>query len=149
MSDKKKKRRTKFHGGFTLIELMVVMVILGLLAALVVPKMFGKVGKAKVKAAYTQIELFGVALDSLTLDIGRYPATSEGLQALVTQPSGVEEWDGPYLKKMEIPLDPWGEPYHYESPGSHGDYDIFSYGADNAEGGEGKNQDIVSWKGLR
>lgn len=149
MSDKKEKRHTRFHGGFTLIELMVVMVILGLLAALVVPKMFGKVGKAKVKAAYAQIELFGIALDSLTLDIGRYPDSSEGLQALITQPSGVEEWDGPYLKKMEIPLDPWGKPYLYESPGSHGDYDLFSYGADNAEGGEGKNQDIVSWKGLR
>lgn len=149
MHNKKKKRRTRFYGGFTLIELMVVMVILGLLAALVVPKMFGKVGKAKQKTTFVQIELFGTALDTLSLDTGRYPTTSEGLQALITQPGEMEEWDGPYLKKMEIPLDPWGKPYHYEAPGSHGDYDLFSFGADNAEGGEGKNQDIVSWKGLK
>ncbi|RJQ16675.1 MAG: type II secretion system protein GspG [Nitrospiraceae bacterium] len=132
--------------GFTLIELMVVMIILGLLAALVVPRMFGRVGQAKQKAAKTQIELLGTALDSLRLDIGRYPTTAEGLDALITQISGVEQWGGPYLKKNELPKDPWNNPYHYESPGKNSDYDLYSFGADNAEGGEGENEDIVSWK---
>jgi general secretion pathway protein G len=131
--------------GLTLIELMVVIVILGLLAALVAPKMFGRLGESKQKAAKAQIELFGTALDSFRLDAGRYPTTSEGLQALRVKPAGVENWKGPYLPK-EIPLDPWGHPYRYRSPGEHGDYDLYSLGADNAEGGEGENQDIVSWK---
>jgi len=145
---KNKERTLNCRRGFTLIELMVVMIILGLLAALVVPKMFGKVGKAKLSAAYAQIELFGTALDSFALEAGRYPTTSEGLEALITQPSGLEEWDGPYLKKSEIPPDPWNNPYHYESPGNHGDYDLYSYGRDNSSGGEGEDRDIVSWKGL-
>ncbi|MBI4847031.1 MAG: type II secretion system major pseudopilin GspG [Nitrospirae bacterium] len=132
--------------GFTLIELMVVMIILGLLAALVVPRMFGRVGQAKQKAAKAQIELFGTALDSFRLDVGRYPTTAEGLEALLTQPSGSEGWNGPYLKKNELPADPWTHAYHYEGPGKHSDYDIFSYGADNSEGGDGENEDVVSWK---
>ncbi len=131
--------------GLTLIELMVVIVILGLLAALVAPKMFGRLGESKQKAAKAQIELFGTALDSLRLDAGKYPATSEGLQALRVKPSGVENWKGPYLPK-EIPNDPWGHPYLYSSPGEHGDYDLYSFGADNTAGGEGENQDVVSWK---
>jgi len=135
--------------GFTMIELMVVMIILGLLAALVAPRMFGKLGKAKTNAAYTQIELFGTALDSFRLDVGRYPTSPEGLEALVNPPSGADEWNGPYLKKLEIPLDPWNNPYIYESPGNHGDYDLYSYGADGTEGGDGENRDIVSWKGLK
>jgi general secretion pathway protein G len=147
MNDENKKKHLKRQRGFTLIELMVVMIILGLLAALVAPRMFGRVGQAKQKAAYAQIELFGTALDSFRLDVGRYPTTSEGLQALIKLPSGVESWNGPYLKKIELPLDPWGAPYHYESPGKYGDYDLYSYGADNVEGGEGENQDIVSWQG--
>jgi len=134
------------RAGFTLIELMVVIIILGLLAALVVPRMFGRVGQAKQKAASAQIELFGTALDSFRLDAGRYPTTAEGLEALLTRPSGVEEWNGPYLKKSEVPLDPWGKPYHYESPGNHGEYDLYSYGRDAVEGGEGEDKDIVSWK---
>ena len=94
-----------------------------------------------------QIELFGAALDSFRLDVGRYPTTSEGLEALRTRPAGLEKWDGPYLKK-EIPLDPWDHRYLYTVPGAHGDYDLISYGADGMPGGKGENQDIVSWKGL-
>ena len=149
MNSKKKNNRLRSRAGFTLIELMVVMIILGLLAALVAPRMFGKLGKAKTNAAYAQIELLGTALDSFRLDVGRYPTTAEGLEALIEPVSGVEEWNGPYLKKSEIPLDPWNEPYIYESPGRHGDYDLYSYGADKTEGGEGEDMDIVSWKGLR
>lgn len=143
---KKEEKILRRQDGFTLIELIVVMIILGLLAALVAPRMFGRVGEAKHKAAAAQIELFGTALDSFRLDVGRYPTTSEGLESLITPPSGVEGWNGPYLKKAEIPLDPWGHPYHYTSPGEHGEYDLLSYGADNAEGGEKENADIVSWK---
>jgi general secretion pathway protein G len=146
MSNKRKKSLLKCRRGFTLIELMVVMIILGLLAALVVPRMFGRIGQAKTNAARAQIELLGTALDSFRLDVGRYPTTAEGLAALVTQVSGVDNWNGPYLKKIDVPLDPWNNPYVYESPGKNGDYDIYSLGADKAEGGEGENADIVSWK---
>lgn len=148
MSNTGKRTLLKSRAGFTLIELMVVMIILGLLAALVVPRMLGRVGQAKQKAAYTQIELFGTALDSFRLDVGRYPTTAEGLESLVAEVSGVDGWNGPYLKKREIPLDPWNTPYNYESPGKNGDYDLYSYGADKAAGGEEENTDIVSWKGL-
>jgi len=146
MINKREKSLLKCKRGFTLIELMVVMIILGLLAALVVPRMFGRIGQAKSNAARAQIELLGTALDSFRLDTGRYPTTAEGLAALVTQVSGVDQWNGPYLKKTEVPLDPWNNPYVYESPGKNGDYDIYSLGADKAEGGEGENADIVSWK---
>jgi len=149
MSNNKRKILSKCQHGFTLIELMVVMIILGLLAALVVPKMFGKLETAKTNAAYAQIELFGTALDSYRLDVGKYPSSSEGLEALISPVSGAEEWNGPYLRKNEIPLDPWGKEYIYESPGNHGDYDLYSFGADAAEGGDGEDRDIVSWKGLK
>jgi len=149
MKGKSREGVLKTDAGFTLIELMVVMIILGLLAALVVPKMFGKLGTAKTNAAYAQIELLGTALDSYRLDVGRYPTSSEGLDALLTPGSGAEDWNGPYLKKSEIPLDPWGKEYIYQSPGSHGDYDLSSLGADKSEGGEGENRDVVSWKGLK
>ena len=131
--------------GFTLIELLVVVIILGLLAALVGPRLFGRVGRSKQAAAQVQIELFGTALDQFRLDLGRYPATAEGLQAHMRNPN-LPGWDGPYLRK-EIPLDPWGNPYHYRSPGEFGDYDLWSYGADGAPGGEGEARDIVSWGG--
>lgn len=133
--------------GFTLIELLIVMVILGLLAALVGPRMFGKVGKSKQKAAKAQIALFETALDTYRLDVGKYPTTDQGLEALRIQPDGIENWDGPYLSK-EIPLDPWGHPYEYRSPGEHGDFDIISYGADGSQGGEGEDLDIVSWQDI-
>ncbi|MCX7914240.1 MAG: type II secretion system major pseudopilin GspG [Thermodesulfovibrionales bacterium] len=130
--------------GFTLVELLVVMVIIGLLAALVGPRLFPKLGKGKQSAAKAQIELLGQALDQFRLDVGRYPTTEEGLNALITNP-GIEKWEGPYLKKG-LPLDPWGRPYVYQSPGSHGEYDLISYGADGKPGGEGEDKDIVSWE---
>lgn len=130
--------------GFTLIELLIVMVILGLLAALVGPKLFGKVGSSKLKAAKAQIALFETGLDTYRLDVGRYPSTQQGFGALRVKPEGVDGWDGPYLAK-EIPLDPWGRSYFYESPGRHGDYDIYSLGADGQPGGEGEDRDVVSW----
>ncbi len=135
------------EAGFSLIELLVVMIILGLLAALVGPKIFSRVPKAKQNAAKTQVEMFGQALELFRLDVGRYPSTSEGLQALRVNPGGTENWDGPYIAK-EIPKDPWGHEYAYLSPGNHGDYDIMSYGLDGAEGGDKENQDIVNWKGI-
>jgi general secretion pathway protein G len=132
--------------GFTLIELLIVMVILGMLAALVAPRMLGKVGKSRVKAAKAQIEMLSTALDAFKLDTRRYPTTEEGLEALVKAPPDTEGWDGPYLKKEEIPKDPWGRPYVYRCPGEHGDYDIISYGDDGQPGGEEEKADIVSWK---
>jgi general secretion pathway protein G len=136
------KRRQQ---GFTLIEILVVVIILGLLVALVGPRLWGRVSLAKQKTAKAQIELFGTALDTFRLDVGRYPTTEEGLKALREKPSGAEAWQGPYLPK-EVPVDPWNKPYIYKCPGDHGDYDLLSYGLDGAEGGEGENQDVVSWK---
>ena len=130
--------------GFTLIELLVVMVIVGLLAALVAPKLFPKLGNGKQAAAKAQIELLGQALDQMRLDVGRYPTTQEGLSSLVTNP-GMPNWEGPYLKKA-LPSDPWGRPYVYQSPGSHGEYDLYSYGRDGSPGGEGEDADLASWQ---
>ncbi|MEW6299499.1 MAG: type II secretion system major pseudopilin GspG [Thermodesulfobacteriota bacterium] len=134
------------QGGFTLIELLVVMVIIGLLASLVAPRFIRQEEKAKVKAAKAQIEMLGTALDTFRLDVGRYPTTQEGLEALRQRPSGVERWDGPYLKK-EVPRDPWGNPYVYRSPGEQEPYELFSYGADGVAGGGEDGTDIKSWEG--
>ena len=138
------KKSQSGHRGFTLIELMVVMVIIGLLAALVAPRLFPKLGKGKQAAAKAQIELLGQALDQYRLDTGAYPSTQEGLNALMTNP-GQEKWDGPYLKK-NLPLDPWGRPYFYQNPGTHGEYDLYSLGRDNKPGGEGEDQDVNNWE---
>ena len=119
------------------------MIIIGLLAGLVLPQFIRQEEKAKLKTTRAQIELFGTALDTFRLDVGRYPTSDEGLQALRQKPGGLERWDGPYLKK-ELPLDPWSKPYVYRSPGEHGPYEIVSYGADGTPGGEGDNRDITS-----
>lgn len=139
-----KKNQVRGGKGFTLIELLVVMVIIALLAALVGPRLFPKLGKGKQSAALAQIELIGQGLDHFRLDVGRYPTTQEGLNVLVTNP-GIEKWEGPYLKKA-LPNDPWGKPYRYQCPGSHGDYDLFSYGRDDAPGGDGEDKDVSSWE---
>lgn len=133
--------RRKSQGGWTLIELLIVMIILGLLGALVAPRMFQHVGQSKIKAAKTQIGMLGTALDAYRLDVGKYP---ESLDALRTNP-GNDNWNGPYLPK-DVPNDPWGHAYQYRSPGEHGDYDLYAFGADGQEGGEGENADVVSWE---
>jgi general secretion pathway protein G len=138
------RKNVKNKKGFTLVELLVVMVIIGLLAALVAPRLFPKLGKGKQAAAKAQIELLGQALDQYRLDVGAYPTTQEGLQALMANP-GVEKWDGPYLKK-NLPLDPWSRPYNYQSPGTQGEYDLYSYGRDGKAGGEGEDKDVNNWE---
>lgn len=138
--------RVLSRAGFTLVELLVVMVIIGLLATLVGPRLLGHKEKAEVGAARAQIEMLGTALDTFRLDVGRYPTTEEGLDALQRKPANADRWDGPYLKK-DAPLDPWKRPYMYRSPGEHGPYDLLSYGADGTPGGEGNNRDINSWEG--
>lgn len=134
------------QAGFTLIELLVVMVILGLLAALVVPNYVRQGEKSKWQATRAQVELMGAALDMFRLDVGRYPSSQEGLEALRQRPSGLDRWDGPYLKK-EIPRDPWGSVYLYRSPGENAPYELMSYGADGVAGGSGDSADIKSWEG--
>jgi general secretion pathway protein G len=130
--------------GFTLLELLVVMVIIGLLAAYVAPRYFGQLGKSEVKAAMAQVNSFEKALDHYRLDTGHYPSTDQGLAALVTRPQNEPKWDGPYLAKA-VPPDPWGRSYNYRSPGEHGDFDLYSYGKDGQPGGTGENADVTSW----
>jgi len=132
--------------GFTLIELLVVLVILGLLAGLVGPQVMKYLSSANTDTARLQIENLSAALDTYRLEVGRYPTTAEGLPALIQAPPGATRWNGPYLKKNVIPKDPWGNDYHYVAPGQHGPFDLYSLGADNTEGGEGENQDVVGWK---
>lgn len=130
--------------GFTLLELLVVMVIIGLLAAYVGPRYFSQVGKSEIKATRAQIDAFDKALDTYRLDVGRYPDSEQGLDALFTRPENVPKWDGPYLKKKP-PEDPWGNKYVYKSPGEHGEYDLYSLGKDGRPGGSDENADITSW----
>ncbi len=134
------------RNGFTLLELLVVLVILGLLASLVGPRVMKHVGDSKSRTAVLQIQDLGTALDIYRLEVGGYPTTEQGLRALVEAPGEVIGWAGPYLKKSTIRKDPWGRDYHYRAPGRHGPYDLFSLGADNREGGEGEDADVVSWE---
>jgi general secretion pathway protein G len=139
------KARAGLASGFTLLELLVVMVIIGLLAGFVAPRYFAQVGKSQVKVARAQIDALDKALDQFRLDVGRYPTTEEGLQALAAPPSGALNWSGPYLKKG-VPADPWGRAYVYEQPGTHsGDFDLLSYGKDGRPGGTGEDADLTNW----
>jgi general secretion pathway protein G len=130
--------------GFTLLELLVVMVIIGLLSAYVGPKVFSQIGKSETKIAKAQVEALLKALDQYRIDVGRYPATEQGLAALLVLPADEPRWAGPYLSKA-IPKDPWGHDYLFRSPGEHGDCDVFSYGRDGRLGGEGEDADVTSW----
>jgi general secretion pathway protein G len=140
-----RKRMRRSERGITLIELLVVMVIIAMFATLVGARLFRNVDKAKQATAKEQIAEFESSLDLFRLDVGRYPTSAEGLEALHSKPAGVDNWDSPYLKK-EVPLDPWGHPYVYRCPGQHGDFDLLSYGADGQEGGDGDGVDIRNWK---
>ena len=130
--------------GMTLIEILVVLVLIGIVMGIVGGNFIGRGEKAKADAAKIEIAQIGQALDLYKLETGRYPSSSEGLQALVSAPSGAQNWNGPYWKKSSIPKDPWGNDYRYTSPGQKGAYDILSLGADGKEGGEGTNKDISS-----
>lgn len=140
-------RRRALHlrvTGFTLLELLVVMVIIGLLAGYVAPKYFSQVGKSEVKVARAQMDAIDKALDQYRLDVGRYPSTEQGLAVLTVRPSSEAKWAGPYLKKA-TPPDPWGKPYQYKSPGDHGEYDLVSLGKDGQPGGTGEAADLANW----
>jgi general secretion pathway protein G len=137
-------RKSVCPHGFTLIELLVVMVIIGLLAGYVAPRYFAQVGKSETKIARAQIDAFEKALETYRLDVGHYPTTEQGLNALMTQPTNTPKWQGPYLKKTP-PSDPWGNTYIYKQPGEHSDFDILSYGRDGKSGGQGEDADIVNW----
>jgi general secretion pathway protein G len=144
-------RQSKFESpagdeaGFTLVEMLVVITIIGLIMGLVGPRVLNYLAESKVKAAKIQMQSFSSALDLFNLDTGRYPATGEGLVTLIQSPGTIPAWNGPYLKGGVLPNDPWGKPYVYRSPGEHGAYDILSYGSDGQEGGTGTAADIASW----
>jgi len=137
-------RALRTTSGFTLLELLVVIVIIGLLAGLVAPRYFEQLGKSNTKIAKAQIESLEKALDQFRLDVGKYPTTEQGLDALNNRPQNLEKWSGPYLKKA-VPPDPWGARYIYKFPGDHGDYDLSSLGADGQTGGAGEAADVTSW----
>ena len=136
------RRRARDQRGFTLVEMLVVITIIGLIMSLVGPRVLNYLGESKVKAARIQIQSFSSALDLFYLDAGRYPSTSEGLAALVKPAAGLATWNGPYVKGGVLPNDPWGKPYIYRSPGERSAYEIISYGSDGQEGGTGAAADI-------
>ncbi len=137
--------KTKYEKGFTLIEIIIVVIILGLIAALVGPRLFKKVEKSKQQLTKTQIVMIENAVKMFKLDTGRYPSSNEGLAGLLQQPSGADNWDGPYLEKG-LPKDPWGRDYVYTYPGKNYTFEIVSLGADGKEGGENENQDVNNWQ---
>jgi len=137
-------QQDKHMRGFSLIELIVVLVILGLLATVVGPRVMERLGRGRADIAKVQINQLEGALDLFRLDVGRYPNTGEGLAALVQNP-GVENWTGPYLDREALPKDPWGREYEYRAPGQHGDFDLYSLGSDGVEGGDAENGDVVNW----
>ena len=140
----KQKRRQSRERGFSLIELIVVLVILGLLATVVGPQVMKRLAQGKAEIAKLQVDQFEGALGLFRFDVGRYPSSTEGLGALIRE-AGIENWTGPYLEKRAVPKDPWGREYEYRSPGENGDYDLWSYGADGTSGGEEDSADITSW----
>jgi general secretion pathway protein G len=146
MRSSKRRRKVVTDAGFTLVEMLVVLAIIGLLATVATPPVIRYLGKAKTDTAKIQIQALGAAVDMFRLDNDRYPSTEEGLQALVARPSSAERWNGPYVKKDSSLLDPWGQRYQYRSPGEHGDYDLFTHGADKAQGGTGENADVGNWQ---
>ncbi len=142
---RKRRQRRRRQAGFTLVELLVVLIILGLIAAFAAPRVIKFVGGAKTDSAKIQIERLSGVLDLYRLQVGRYPTEDEGLNALMEQPADAPDWEGPYLKKADALIDPWRRPYIYRFPGERGDYDLYSLGADGEEGGEGENRDLTSW----
>jgi general secretion pathway protein G len=132
--------------GFTLLEILVVLVILGLMASLVGPQVFKQLSGSKTKAAALQIQELSSALDLYRLELGRYPSSEQGLEALISKPRNVDGWNGPYLKKNVVRKDPWGNDFQYRAPGQYGDFDLWSLGADNREGGDGEDRDVRSWE---
>jgi len=136
--------RVRQSSGFTLLELLVVLVIIGLLVGYVAPRYFSQVGKSEAKVARAQIKALEDALDQYRLDVGKYPDSEQGLTALFTQPADESRWQGPYLKKA-VPNDPWGTPYQYRQPGEHGEFDIFTLGKDAQPGGSAEAADIGNW----
>jgi len=140
--ERRKRRRDVGQQGFTLVEMLVVITIIGLIMGLIGPRVLNYLNESKVKAAKIQLQSFSSALDLFYLDAGRYPSTSEGLAALVQRTPGVAAWNGPYLKGGNVPSDPWSHPYVYRAPGNHGPFDIMPYGSDGQEGGSGIAADI-------
>lgn len=139
------RARRRGERGFTLVELLVVLLILGLIAMFAVPQVIKYLGGAKTDAARIQVQNLSTILDLYRLETGRYPTSEEGLNALLDAPAEVAQWNGPYVRKPEMIVDPWGNPYRYRFPGEHGEFDVFSLGADDAEGGDGESQDVANW----
>lgn len=145
MTDKRAFRYSRREAGFTLLELLVVLTIMGLMAAIAGPQVLKYLGSSRTQTAKVQVQNIVSSLELFYLDAGRYPSDTEGLKALVTAPPGVSTWNGPYLRNVEALRDPWGNPYGYRNPGKFATIDVFSLGSDNAEGGTGEAQDVGNW----